>query len=302
MNTKILIAGSTGMLGHQALQELLKKDIQEARLLVRSIESARDKLKDLVADERVTMVEGDLGDKNALLEATKDIDAVISMVQGDASVIIDGQYNLLLAAEENSVKAFMPSDFSVEFSTFSTEEHVWLGLRAEFRKKALNHRPKIISVQQGAFTEMILSDFLGNVDVENGEVKVFGTGDELVDFTTVSDTAKYVAELAVDPNAPEVFQVAGETTTWKKITEDISELYGKPFTFKSLGSLEEIKTFIETKKSQTDDPFEYAPKQYEWAMISGRGKLTENKGGRYPNIKPVSIKEHLQAHVEELSR
>src|SRR5437879_13549985 len=61
------------------------------------------------------VVEGDLNNMESLLKATEGAPAVISAVQGEFDIIVQGQQNLLRAAEKNGVRRFVPADFSMNY-------------------------------------------------------------------------------------------------------------------------------------------------------------------------------------------
>ena len=59
----------------------------------------------------------------------------------------------------------------------------------------------------------------------------------------------------------------------KQLQASYESATGKKLETKHLGSVEELKSWIENKKQTADSPLEYIPQQYEYAMVSGKGKL-----------------------------
>ena len=53
----------------------------------------------------------------------------------------------------------------------------------------------------GAFTEVFWAPFLGVYDEKDLKLTYWGTGDEPWELTTFSDSAQFVAEIALDPEA-----------------------------------------------------------------------------------------------------
>lgn len=69
---------------------------------------------------------------------------------------------------------------------------------------------------------------------------------------------------------------------------------GKKLQEKQLGSVEDLKAWIEQKKPSANSPVEYIPQQYEYMMVSGKGKLDNIQNSRYPNIKPLTMRQYLE--------
>ena len=63
---------------------------------------------------------------------------------------------------------------------------------------------------------------------------------------------------------------------------------------KPLGSVEELQAWIAAKKPSANSPVDYVPQQYEYTMVSGKGKLDNIQNDRYPNITPLTLRQYLQ--------
>jgi hypothetical protein len=114
-------------------------------------------------------------------------------------------------------------------------------------------------------------------------------------MTTTDDTAKYVAEAVSDPDlANTALEVAGEVLTMKELLAVYEEATGKKLQVNQLGSVEDLKAWSEQKKPTAQSPVEYIPQQYEYRMVSGKGKLDNIQNARYPHIKPLTVKQYLQ--------
>ena len=132
-------------------------------------------------------------------------------------------------------------------------------------------------------------------DLENGVFKYWGDGETPVDMTTTEDTAKYVAEAVSDRDLVNTaLEVAGEVLTMKQLKTTYEEATGKKLEVKHMGSVEELKNWIENKKQTAESPLEYIPQQYEYAMVSGKGKLDNIQNSRYPQIKPLNVKQYIE--------
>ncbi len=116
---KIAITGLSGFLGHYVAKKLFERDVQ-MQALVRS-GSNTSHLKDY--EEKITFVQGDLGDKESLEKFVREADVVIHMAyerngagfhdsaSKDIRQLLDvnltGSLELLDAAKQNGVKQFI---------------------------------------------------------------------------------------------------------------------------------------------------------------------------------------------------
>lgn len=89
-------------------------------------------------------------------------------------------------------------------------------------------------------------------------------------------------------------EVAGDVLTAKQLLAAYEEVTGNKLEKKPLGSVAELKAWIAAKKPLANSPVDYVPQQYEYAMVSGLGKLDNIQNDRYPNIKPLTLREYLQ--------
>ncbi len=80
----------------------------------------------------------------------------------------------------------------------------------------------------------------------------------------------------------------------KQLLAAYEEATGKKLLEKRLGSVEDLKARIEQKKPKANSPVEYLPQQYEYVMVSGKGKLDNIQNSRYPNIKPLTVRQYLE--------
>src|SRR4051812_25232859 len=103
MRQTVLVAGATGLMGTKISRALASRDCR-LRLLVRRPERV-DALRRLDAE----LVQGDVFDRPSLARACAGVDVVVSALAGLADVIVDGQTQLLEAAQAAGVKRFLPS-------------------------------------------------------------------------------------------------------------------------------------------------------------------------------------------------
>src|SRR5690606_35047865 len=86
----------------------------------------------LTALHGLELVEGDITDPpERLAEAVGDAATVISTVQGGPEVIVDGQANLVRAAEEAGARRFIPSDFAVDVTKLDDGDNFMIDWRRQ---------------------------------------------------------------------------------------------------------------------------------------------------------------------------
>ncbi|MBN1207443.1 MAG: aromatic alcohol reductase [Myxococcaceae bacterium] len=299
-NTQVLVAGATGMLGQKISHALLDKPGVEVRLLVRAgaTEDPKKRQGLLSLQERgARIVEGDLGALSSLVEATRGVDVIVSAVNGDENTVVNGQLQLLEAAKRNGVRRFIPSDYSVDFFKLKPGDNAFLDYRIRVAEAVQKSGLEHTSVLNGAFTEVLLAPFFGAYDSQAGRLSFWGDGETEVDMSTTDDTARYTAEAALDPRAANThFEVAGDVLTLRGVARVLEEATGRKVEAVSKGSVEELGRWISEKRTTATSVFEYVPAQYQWAMVSGKGKLRNLVNNRYPHIQPVTLRQFLHKH------
>jgi hypothetical protein len=88
-------------------------------------------------------------------------------------------------------------------------------------------------------------------------------------------------------------EVAGDTLTAKQLKAVYEEATSTQLTEKKLGSIPEFQTWITAKKASAKAVEEYVYYQYIYAIVSGKGKLDHIENDRYPQIKPMTVKQFL---------
>ncbi|MBW4567838.1 MAG: NmrA family NAD(P)-binding protein [Tolypothrix carrinoi HA7290-LM1] len=307
MNSKptVLIAGITGILGSKIALTILEKGVMNVKGLIRShniSDKKQQQLDDLKA-KGVVFVEGDLFDQQSLTEACREVEIIVSAIKGSSShqtnlyredIVLSGQLNLLEAAINNNVKKFVPSDYSVDYFKLDLGDNYNLDFRIKFAELLKQSGLEYTFILNGAFIEVQLSPFAKLFDFEVGTFSYWGDGEQLCDFTTYDDTAKYIAEAIADPQmVNSALKVAGDVLTMKQLLATFEEVKGKKLVEKRLGSVDDLKAWIAKTKQKAFCPLEYIPEQYHYTMVSGKGKLDQLDNPRYPHIKPTTVKQFI---------
>jgi len=293
-STRVLVVGATGQMGRKIVRELCALGRADVRVTHR--EGASSEALEALRSTGAELVVADLGDEPALARACRGVDVVVSAVQGLRDVIVDGQTRLLRAAENEGVARMIPSDYALDF--FQTEEgkNRNLDLRRELNRVLDQSSVRGTSVLCGAFMDLLAYGAMGP-DPKTGVFRVWGGFDERADFARTDDVAKYVAEVALDRDAPRIVRVAGDTKSVREIGAIFEELRGTPVTLESAGSLEALSQLID--KLRAEDPAEtntfpmWQRLQYSRDMQSGRGRFAANDNARYPSVHPLDMRTFL---------
>lgn len=240
--TNVLIAGATGMLGSRIAHHLTHaaevRASGELRLMVRP-GAVADDVKRATVDALVTagavVVEGDLTDHDSLVQASKGVDVVISAVQGGQDVMVDGQVALARAAEHNGVRRFIASDFAIDLFRAPAAAPMF-ATRRQAAELLDELDLEVQHILTGGFLDLMLNPgYPGFVDAEKATVTYWGDGTEPFDMTTVDDTARLTARLALDDTATTattrprsgVHQFSAATTTMHQIADELERVTGR---------------------------------------------------------------------------
>ncbi len=278
----------------EIVSALLDKGDINVRAMVRSTndtnEQNRQKIEAMKA-KGATIVEGDMMKSETLLPACAGVDVVVSTI-GNNEVTVPGQKNLIDAAKQQGVKRFIPSDYSVDYRNLDYGDNDNLDKRKEVLEHLQQSGLEYTLVLNGAFMEFI--PYMPEFDLEHQIFQYWGDGEMPMDFTAPDDTAKYVAAAVSDPDlANTALEVAGDTLTAKQLKATYEAATGTQLTEKRLGSIPEMQAWIATKKASASSLAEYISDQYDYAMVSGKGKLDRLQNDRYPQIEPITVKQFL---------
>lgn len=285
----VLLTGATGNLGSLIARELLARGAR-LRLLVRP-GSAGKLAPELAAAAEVAEDEA---------TAFKDIDTVVSAVQGGPETIVDAQLRWLESARAAGARRFIPSDYSFDLFRLAEGQNLNSDWRRAFAREAAARRGavEVVHVLNGCFLDhRVLFGFLGMFDLTQGQASYWGSGNEPMDFTTYADTAAYTAEAALDPNpVGPTLMVAGATLDFPQLVAEVEAGLGVRLEVIRRGSLEELdETIARAQAAEPQNFFAWLPLMYQRGMLSGQGRLTELRNSRYPGIRPLGVQDYLRA-------
>ena len=294
MTQSVLLVGATGMFGSHIARHLLDQPSALVRLLVRS--ASDDKLKPFL-DSGAEVVEGDLADAASLDRATQGIDIIVSAVQGGPDVIIDGQVALAEAGKRNGVRRILPSDYALDLFKATPGEHMMFDLRAKADEQIAETGLEHVHVLQGAFMEMF-GPGMGTIDFDKATVSFWGNGTQKIDATSVDDTAKMVAHVALDRSVKSgKFAFAGDRISILDAASVVEARTGRKFDRRSNGSEAELRAAH--AKALNDDPQMAVMFAYQLYMLTGQTALSDLQNDRYPDVRLESFADYA-AHMPAL--
>jgi uncharacterized protein YbjT (DUF2867 family) len=208
----ILVAGGTGQLGRLVAKRLLDES-RSVRVLTRDPSAAKG-----LVDSGVELVRGDVRDPSSLEPALSGVTTVVSAVHGlvgsggvtPQNVDRDGNRNLIAAARS----ADPPADVILVSTVGASPDHPMELFRmkwaAEEQLRA-SGLPWTI-VRSSAFAETWVR-LLRETAGAQGRPRVFGRGDNPINFVSVRDVADAVAHATLHPEARgQVIEVGGPTS------------------------------------------------------------------------------------------
>lgn len=279
MTDTILLAGATGMLGARIAHHLLERPEVRLRLLVREGSKRRAALETLLG-RGAELIVGDLADAASLHRATQGIDVIVSAVQGGPDIIVDGQVALAEAGKRNGARRILPSDYALDLFKATPGEHAAFDARriADERISALGLDQ--VNILQGGFMELFMPG-MGAVDLDAGTIGFFGDGDRPIEVTSVEDTARMVARVALDRGVPAgKFAFAGDRISFRQAGEIVSAQMGRALRPVSLGSEADLRAAM-----AASDPRKTVMLAYLLYMMTGQTALDDLQNERYPGLK-----------------
>ncbi|MBC5775569.1 NmrA family NAD(P)-binding protein [Pontibacter sp. KCTC 32443] len=289
----IVLAGATGNLGGRIARSLLEKGAT-VRVLVRA-DSNANKV-DALRKSGATICEVDFHNAAELMKACEGATCVVSALSGLHYVMVGIQTLLLDAAVAAGVPRFIPSDFAIDFTKLPYGNNRNLDFRKEFKERLEKAPIAATSVLCGMFSDLLT----GQAPIILFPIKrvmYYGNPDQLMDFTTIQNTADYTAAAALDPNTPRYLCIAGDVLTVHGLCEAAGKATGEEFKLLRIGGLGLLNTIIKITKTVIPGSNEAYPAwqgmQYMRDMFRGMAKLESLDNNRYPEIRWTRVAEVL---------
>ena len=200
-STTVFVAGGTGFLGSEICHQLISKNMN-VKALVRAT-SDKNKVAQL-KEAGVETIEGDLKNKESLINALRGASAIISTVsstlsrqEGDSIQTVDeqGQNNLVDVAINAGVNQFIYVSFS-PMREDSPLQHAKRKVEKHLIESGLNYT----ILQPTYFMEVWLSPMLG-FDYPNSKATIFGEGKNKISWVAIKDVASFAVASLDNPSA-----------------------------------------------------------------------------------------------------
>lgn len=295
---RIILAGATGRLGRRIASSLIGRGAEVGALIRR--DASIDKVNEL-QKLGATIVEVDFSNASQLSDVCQGADCVVSALAGLRNVIVDAQTQLLEAAVKAGVPRFIPSDYCIDYTKLTPGNNRNLDARREFNERLNNYPIAATSVLSGMFTDLLTGQ-APVVLFEKKKVLYWGNADQLMDFTTMDNTAEFTAAAALDPVTPRYLRVAGDQISARGLSMVASELTGNRFKLLRPGSLGAFNVIINVMRRLMPAPDDLYPPwqgmQYLRDMLSGEAKLEPLDNRRYSGIRWTTVQDVLAEHLE----
>ena len=277
------------MLGRQIARHLVDQSEVRVRLLVRSGEAKKRAVLDPLLTRGAEIIEGDLANRASLERATCGVDVIVSAVQGGPEVIIDGQVTLAEVGKRNGVRRILPSDYALDLFKATPGEHMMFDLRKMADERIAASGIEHIHVLQGAFMEMF-GPGMGTIDYDAGVVTFWGDGAQVIETTSVEDTGRMIARVALDRTVGSgKFAFSGDKVSILDAAQTIEAETGRRFKRRSNGSEAALRVAMAEAARDKANPFKAVMLAYQLYMLTGQTALSDLQNDRYPDLKLESF-------------
>lgn len=224
----ILIAGGTGTLGARVVPLLTARGL-EVRILTRDPARAEHLRGDLVE-----IISGDVRDVRAVERAVAGARTVVSAVQGFAGTDPAGSEAVDQQGNSNLIKAAKEEGATVHFVLVSIQGAAPDHPMELYRMKYLAEQELKASglactiVRPTAYMETWAS-LIGEPLLKSGRTRIFGRGENPINFVSARDVARFVELAVVDPTMRgEVIEIGGpENLSMKQFAQTFETVSGK---------------------------------------------------------------------------
>jgi nucleoside-diphosphate-sugar epimerase len=291
----IVMAGATGDLGGRIARAILGRG-GSVRAIVR-VDCDPAKIEGL-RTAGATIVRVARYDVPELTEACRGAACVVSALSGLRDVIVEAQSALLDAAVAAGVPRFIPSDYCIDYTRLSPGTNRNLDLRREFGQRLDPAPIAATSILNGMFTHLLTGE-APVILFRVRRVLHWGDPDQLLDFTTMDDSARYTAQAALDPTTPRLLRIAGDQISPRGLADVAGELTHQQFKLLRPGGLRRYALLIRLARFLSPQAGAIYPPwqgmQYMHNMFSGLAKLTPLDNDRYPGSRWTTVREGLAA-------
>jgi uncharacterized protein YbjT (DUF2867 family) len=195
----ILIAGGTGRLGTQIVKLLTLRGLK-VRILTRNPERA----KQILGNELVEIVVGDVRDFDSVKRAVAGTETVISAISGfgpmgrgcnPKTVDLNGNSNLIRAAKTSDVKHFI----LISIMNASPDHPLELFRMKYLAEQELKSSGLDWTIIRPSISLETWASLIGEPLLKTGKTRIFGRGENPINFVSGYDVARFVEYSVVNP-------------------------------------------------------------------------------------------------------
>ncbi|KIJ52425.1 hypothetical protein M422DRAFT_222953 [Sphaerobolus stellatus SS14] len=290
----VAIAGATGKLGTQIAKVFLSQQYRsfftQVFLLVRNPDSAVAKELEGLGGE---LIQADFSQSFRPEDLTQTLRSkgVNVLVNALGTWDHDAKENLLkvvLGLITDNLLLYIPSEFGVDYR-FNDFTHVmWDSKREHIAKvrDAGKGKVKVVAIYAAIFLEQGIVPWYG-FNMEQKQITVFGSPDTQFSFTSTSDIAKSVAQIALqalsNPSEfPDDVRIAGSTASWKHIREVFAKESGEDI------SLSVGQSDLQSFRKELDEKYQGKGPAIDYIrLLMAQGKLDFSKDNYNERLNPA---------------
>jgi UDP-glucose 4-epimerase len=247
-DSRILITGGAGLIGSHIADQLVQEGVREIVVLDNFVRGRRENLARALSKGPLSIVEGDIADRNLLAETMRNVDLVFHLAalritqcaqepRLAVEVLVNGTFNVVEAAVKAGVKKIIASSTA---SVYGLAEHfptpeshhpynnrTLYGAAKVFNEGLLRTYHHMTGLDYvalryfnvygermdvyGAYTEVLIRWMERITDGQ--PPLIFGDGQQTMDFVHVEDIARANILAAKSSITDEVFNIASGTET-----------------------------------------------------------------------------------------
>jgi len=300
MSKKIVIAGATGNLGGKIISALLNNGAEV--VAITRLETDITKIKELEY-KGVAVFQIDTTNVSEVAKCLEGADCVVSALAGLRETIIDVQKILVDAAIKANVKRFIPSDYSLDFTTLIEGQNRNLDLRREFHQYIEEKPINVTTIFNGPFMDLLTTD-MPLILFKQKRILCWGNPNQIMEFTTTDNVAEFTAQVAMDDETPRYLRIAGDRLTCNDFAVLLSRITGEKFKLLKPGGISLLNFLIKVTRFFSPSKNELYPAwqgmQYMRDMMEGLVVFHKYDNKRYAGIEWTSVENFLLSENIEL--
>lgn len=304
----ILIAGITGNIGHHAAAYALSQSHQ-VRGLGRSPSKLPAKIKE---DLESFVTSSSYYDVGALETACTGVDAIICAYSGMPELHLDAQLLLLRAAERAGVNRFLAAGWNYDWRNIRFgDEPVYDAAIAFHAQVDITSSIRPCHIFSGMLVDVFFGEFFlpemggvwdGKASAREKNMDIWGSGEELWNFTTEEDAGKWGVEVITADGAEHggFVSVCSFSCGLNQVKETYERVKGIDVKVRRRGTTEELERIAvtEREKGGRRNFWDWHRYWFHLFCVKGVWNLENLQNNRYPRVQPSSLGDWLRANPQ----